>query len=102
MLFGSGKLPLLKHQTGILEVGDEFLIPTPPQLLPGALCDFGGPPAPEHAARSELDGCSHAGEAGSFNLAAWERVPMQTLPRWVFRVMCWTEGALVSPDGRKV
>lgn len=35
VLFGSGKLPLLKHQTWIFEVADEFLIPTSPSLSQG-------------------------------------------------------------------
>lgn len=47
--------------------------------------------------RSELCGCSHTGEAGSFNLAAWECVPMQTLQCRVFCVVCWPEGTQLPP-----
>lgn len=43
MLFGSGKLPLLKHQTRILEVGDEFLIPAPRSLSQGLFAILGDP-----------------------------------------------------------
>lgn len=65
--------------------GEEFLILTPPSLSQN-LCDFGGLPAPEYAVRSELDGCSHTGEASSFYLAAWECDPIKTL--WWGGVCC--------------
>jgi len=66
-----------------------------PQLIPGALCDFGGLPAPGHTAMSsKLYGCSHAGEAGSLKpVAAGERVPTQTLRWGLFSVVGCTEGA---------
>lgn len=61
MLLERGKLALLRHETGILAAGDEF-------LPASAVCgDFPAPP--EQAARGrESFGCPHAGEADSFTL----------------------------------
>lgn len=41
LLAGSGKLALLKQQTGILEVGDEFRILTAPSLSQGVFMILG-------------------------------------------------------------